>query len=245
MPLEAATTHFCETFHREMTEEDRFFYWSSVYSDEEFKNLNIKIMIDAGIPESHIYAYEKTGLMVTEEGYKNLSIKDKKALHKAGKEHDKHPNKGRIYNKADYDSDWLEPDGSFTIALYIFSQFVEKNINSGQKPLGYERFISGYLVVRAYRLLRCIFRSKKYSTSEENLALIRSIYEIYCKLVFSSRSEANAKYLVDSDFGLIIGTHEILTKNGKKRRNILVDKETKQEIPRFVSFLSLIQDFSI
>ena len=31
----------------------------------------------AGIPPQFIYAYERTGLLLVEEGYKNLSPKDK------------------------------------------------------------------------------------------------------------------------------------------------------------------------
>jgi hypothetical protein len=72
------------------------------------------------------------------------------------------------------------------------------------------------------------------------MVLIRSLYEIYCKLIFASTSESNAKYLIDSDLGFSSGEYEILEKNGKLKRNFLIHKKTKKILPRNRSFYEYI-----
>lgn len=125
-------------------------------------------------------------------------------------------------------------------ALYVFGNFIERNINSGRYRLDNKGFICSYLLVRAFRIIRAIFRSERYTTSEESLLLIRSLYEIYCKLTYASRSNQNSKYLIDSDLGLALGYYEFLQKDGKLKRHILVHKKSGKTIPRTRSFYDCV-----
>jgi hypothetical protein len=88
--------------------------------------------------------------------------------------------------------------------------------------------------------VRAIFRSQRYTTSEEALVLVRSLYEIYCKLSYAIDNKKNAKYLFDSDFGLAFGLYEILQKDGVFKRNVLVHKKTGKMIPRTRSFYEYV-----
>lgn len=72
------------------------------------------------------------------------------------------------------------------------------------------------------------------------MVLLRSLYEIYCKLVYAVRSSSNSIYLLDSDFGLAMGKYEFLRKKGKVNRHVLVHKETGRTIPRNRSFYEYI-----
>jgi hypothetical protein len=145
-----------------------------------------------------------------------------------------------IYELSDYDEMGTEKDDPLKNALYVFGNFIERNINSGLYAVDVQRFVCAHLIVRSYRIVRAIFRSNKYTTTEESLVLVRSLYEIYCKFVFATRGKRNAKYLLDSDFGLISGEYKILIKDGKPKRNILVNQKSGKEIPRTRGFYDYV-----
>ncbi|WP_290748176.1 hypothetical protein [Amaricoccus sp.] len=50
---------------------------------EEMARAMLKAMISSGLPAHLIYAYQKTGLVVSEEGYKNISPEDRAAYNSA------------------------------------------------------------------------------------------------------------------------------------------------------------------
>ena len=202
----------------------------------------IASMLQANTPQHLIYIYDKTGFMVSEEGYKRLTKDEKREIRKAGQEYDAldKQGQGNVYKLSDYDEMGTEEDDPLKNALYVFGNFIERNVNSGRYTVDVQRFVCAYLIVRTYRIVRAIFRSQKYTTTEEALVLVRSLYEIYCKLVYATRSKQNAKYLLDSDFGLSSGAYEVLVKDGKPKRNILVNRKSGKQIPRTRSFYEYI-----
>ena len=233
---------FFEAMCRPAREGDRLFYWSYCYSDAEHKALMIANMLRADTPQHLIYIFDKTGFMVSKEGYKRLTKDQKKEIRLAQQEYEVLERQGQqnVYNLSDYDEMGTEEDDPLKNALYVFGNFVERNVNSGHYTIDVQRFVCAYLIVRSYRIVRAIFRSQRYTTTEEALVLIRSLYEIYCKLVYATRSKRNAKYLLDSDFGLSSGEYEVLVKDGKLKRHILVNRRTGEEIPRTRGFYEYI-----
>jgi hypothetical protein len=202
----------------------------------------IETLLRADIPQRLIYIYDKTGFMVSKEGYKRLTKEERKEVRQAGLEYDALDQESDedVYKLSDYDEMGTEKDDPLKNALYVFGNFIERNVNSGRYTVDVQRFVCGYLIVRSYRIVRAIFRTQKFTTSEEALVLVRSLYEIYCKLVYATRSRRNAKYLLDSDFGLSSGKFEVLVKDGKPKRNILVNQKSGKEIPRTRSFYEYI-----
>lgn len=97
-----------------------------------------------------------------------------------------------------------------------------------------------FLVVRAYRIVRAIFRMEQYSTGEERFILVRSLYEIYCKLIYLSAGRSHAEQLFAVDFGLIEGTHEIQNSNGKLNKSKIVDKASGKIFDRYLKFSRMI-----
>lgn len=233
---------FFEAMRRPTRDGDRPFYWSYCYSDAEFKALMIANMLQASTPQRLIYIYDKTGFMVSKEGYKRLTKEEKKEIRLASLEYDTldQQSQENIYKLSDYDEMGTEKNDPLQNALYVFGNFIERNVNSGDYTVDIQRFVCAYLVVRAYRIVRSIFRSQKFTTTEEALVLVRSLYEIYCKLVYATRSKRNAKYLLDSDFGLSSGEYEVLIKDGRPKRNILVNRKSGKKIPRTRSFYEYI-----
>lgn len=236
--------NFFEAMRRPPREGDRLFYWSYCYSDAEFNALMIADMLRANIPQHLIYIFDKTGFMVAKEGYERLTKDQKKEIRLARQEYDSLARQGQenIYKLSDYDEMGAEKDDPLRNALYVFGNFIERNINSGRYTIDVQRFVCGYLIVRSYRIVRAIFRSQKYTTTEEALVLVRSLYEIYCKLVYATRSKRNAKYLLDSDFGLSSGEYEVLIKDGKPKRSTLVHRRSKKQIPRTRGFYEYISN---
>lgn len=233
---------FFEAMSRPPREGDRLFYWSYCYSDAEYSAFMIADMLRADIPQRSIYIFDKTGFMVSKEGYRQLTKEQKKEIELASLEYEALEEQGRgdVYKLSDYHEMGTEEVDPLRNALYVFGNFIERNVNSGRYAIDIQRFVCAYLIVRAYRIVRAIFRSQKYTTTEEALVLVRSLYEIYCKLIYATRSKRNAKYLLDSDFGLSSGAYEILVKDGKPKRHILVNRKSGKEIPRTRSFYEYI-----
>jgi len=233
---------FFEAMRRPPRDGDRLFYWSYCYSDAEFNRLTIAAMLRSNIPQRLIYIYDKTGFMVSKEGHNRLTKEEKKEIRLAASEYDAldQEDSENVYELSDYDEMGMEKDDPLQNALYVFGNFIERNINSKIHTVDVQRFVCAHLIVRTYRIVRAIFRSHKYTTTEESLVLVRSLYEIYCKLVYATRSKRNAKYLLDSDFGLISGKYKIFVKDGKPKRNILVNQKSGKEIPRTRSFYEYI-----
>lgn len=234
---------FFETMRRPPAESDRVFYWSYCYSEAEFKDEMIRIMIQAKIPQHLIYIYDKTGFMVSEAGYNRLSKDERKEIEDAAVEYESlEESNSKIYKAEDYsDGIGTHDNDPLVQALYILGNFVERNVNEGRRKIDVQNFVCAYLTVRAYRIVRAVFRAQRYTTSEESLVLVRSLYEIYCKLTYALHSQDNSNYLLDSDFGLINGEYEFANKDGKLKRHILVNKKTRKEIPRTRSFYDFIQ----
>lgn len=236
--------HFFEAMRRPPREGDRLFYWSYCYSDAEYSAFIIADMLRADIPQHLIYIFDKTGFMVSKEGYRQLTKEQKKEIELASLEYEALEEQGRgdVYKLSDYDEMGTEEDDPLRNALYVFGNFIERNVNSGRYNIDIQRFVCAYLIVRSYRIVRAIFRSQKYTTTEEALVLVRSLYEIYCKLMYATRSKRNAKYLLDSDFGLSSGAYEVLVKDGKLKRHVLVNRKSGKEIPRTRSFYEYISN---
>jgi hypothetical protein len=233
---------FHKVMHRPPMPNDRVMYWTYCYSEAEIKRQTIQNMLEAGIPPHLIYIFDKTGFAVAQEGFKRLSRKEKKEIKDAAREYEKlhETNEQPKYDPSDYnDTDFDDADPLINV-LYTLGNFIDRNINSDQYKLDDQRFVCAYLVVRAFRIVRAIFRSQRFTTSEESLVLVRSLYEVYCKLCYAIKSKRNALYLFDSDFGLAFGHYEFLQKNGKSNRHILVHKKTRKEIPRTRSFFEYI-----
>lgn len=233
---------FFDAMRRPPEAGDRPLYWSYCYSESEFKSFMITSFLQADIPQRLIYIYDKTNFIVSKQSYKRLTKEEKREIRAAGREYDDlaAQSEEAIYKLSDYDETGIDSDDPLKNALYIFGNFIDRNVNSGDYIIDIQRFICGYLVVRSYRIVRAIFRSHKHTTSEETIVLIRSLYEIYCKLVYATRSKRNAQYLLDSDFGLVAGKFEILVRDGKQRRNILVNRKSQKQIPRNRSFYEYI-----
>jgi hypothetical protein len=239
---EELNERFFAALRRPPLENDRIFYWTYCYSDAEIKDQMIQTMLHANTPQHLIYVYDKTGFMVGRDGYERLSKEEKKEIRAAALEYEalRTEKDDDIYLLDDYNDFGRLDEDPLVNALYILGNFIERHVNSGEHAVDVQRFICAHLILRAYRLVRAIFRSQRYTTSEESLVLVRSLYEIYCKLAYATQNKRNAQYLLDSDFGLASGQFEFQRDGTKLKRHILVDKKTKRTIPRTRSFYEYV-----
>ena len=73
---------FIRKFGREPGPDDPLFFDPNAseplpLSPEQLQNTTLKTMLAAGTPAHFVYAYQKTGFVVNETGYKNMSPEDR------------------------------------------------------------------------------------------------------------------------------------------------------------------------
>jgi hypothetical protein len=180
--------------------------------------------------------------MVSKEGWKNLSAEEKEEIEQAADEYEalREEAGGDIYEAQKYAPTDLDSNNPFISNLYIIGNFIERNVNDGRLKPNNKHFAVSFLIVRAYRLIRALYRMEKYSTAEERFILLRALYEVYCKIVYCLSAEDNAEHLFAIDFGLTIGSHELLTIKGITKRSKVIDKESGKIYDRYVKFRDLI-----
>ena len=73
---------FAKKFGREPAPSDPIFFDSQAnaptsITEEQLRDATLKAMLAAGTPPQFVYVYQKTGLLVNETGYKNMSPEDR------------------------------------------------------------------------------------------------------------------------------------------------------------------------
>ena len=118
---------FFDAMRRPPKEGDRMFYWSFCYSDSEFKDMTIKLMLHAKIPQHLIYIFDTTGFMVNERGYKRLSKEEKEEIKQANAQYAALEEEGKeeVYKLSDYE-DFESTDDPLVNALYVCSVILLK-----------------------------------------------------------------------------------------------------------------------
>ncbi|WP_192244499.1 hypothetical protein [Mesorhizobium silamurunense] len=83
---------FIKKFGREQSRDYQVFFVDNSdvpiqLSEEEIKSTIKKAMLVAGTPKHFVYAYEKTGFMVNEDGYRNMNREDRAEYDRAIEEY--------------------------------------------------------------------------------------------------------------------------------------------------------------
>ena len=80
--LRSQRKEFVKKFGREPGPDDPVFFDSNAstpvsITPRQLTDATLKAMLSAGTPPQFVYAYQKTGLLVNETGYKNMSPEDR------------------------------------------------------------------------------------------------------------------------------------------------------------------------
>jgi hypothetical protein len=194
-------------------------------------------MIETGANPALIYVFDKTGFLPSTENRGRFSPEEILEIDSAFDEFNEEDHE---YALDDYLDDNFENHLDLTIALYVFGNFIERNFVNDRMITGYSRFVSYYLIFRSYRLLRSIWKLSSTNSSEEHYILVRSLFEIYCKLCFVRNSEKRAKKLFDIDYGMAMGDFKYEMKGDKVIRSRIRRISNGEIIDKNISFFTMI-----
>ena len=212
-----------------------------LYSERDMRRETVDAMRRADSRRELIYAYNKTGLMVTEDNRHLLT-----------------PNELAEWNAAiDEYFDLLENDleeHPFVVAtrelvneidacIMSFGYALEFGLSKNKRPrLSSSKLLTldEYIILLSARCFHLV-RGVNFLLAKEDglsaLPLIRGIYESYLNLIYSDRFPDKLAHMVDAQAGLRTGTHEYKsTKAGKIDRRKIVDLNSGVEYEAHISF---------
>jgi len=183
------------------------------------------IMERQGLDPALVYAFNQTGLIVTEDSYNKLSSNNLKKWNKAI---DAYQTKQPKKNKCETIFEALYEE--IPSCLIAFGYFLEKEINKSKpktssKPYDYIYFCA----VKTFKTFKSIMYLLKEDVGDDVLLLSRSMYENYLHIIYVKETPDYIQNLY-AQAGIKQGTHEYLkTSNGKEDRSIIVDRKTLKQ----------------
>ena len=253
VPLNSKATDLLNTqvaifkrhFERKPTEEDPVFLMKYLYSDEDVEQQKVSAMESAKVDPAIIYAYKKTGHILTENELDNYTEQTIDAWNAAIDEfsvnnsppessHERH-----IFDKA---LDLLSNE--FESYIYVLGlandkffnlDITESNSTSSKRVLTTGQY-QAFCASKVHRTLRTIRLLIENKFSDDILKLARTIYESYLHIVAVQSDPNIVETLVDGPIGIKSGTHCYKkNKNGKYDKRIFIETSTGREFPSYIS----------
>ncbi len=211
-------------FERERLPDDPLMPHSLKYSDRDTERKMIEAMEKAGTNPAFIYAYKKTGILLTEEMENRApgSLVDEwdeavDEYYDFGGDPDEESEDRRFESKLNLLADDIDS------LIYLFGIIVRKYFNQdypdGSAPEGAEILSPvaylGLNLARSQRTLRSIKHLIVEDYDEDALKLVRSIYESYLHIILVKNKPDSVITLVDAKYGLRDGSYRYLEKSGK------------------------------
>jgi hypothetical protein len=242
--MERSAAEFAKHFERPLGKNDPIFLAKYLASSEDIEIEGVKAMQNAGIPPALIYAYKKTGYILTEE---NSHIATGAAIQEwndAIREFEEHGDPSLEKEGAqEFDEllvDLTEDVESCFYALglaadHFFNVSLQDETASDTSLMYVQRYQS-LCAARAHRTLRSISTLLKSRFSEDALKLGRAVYECYLHMVVVQEDPTALEVLVDVPLGLHAGTHGFKkTTSGREDRRVVVELSSRREVPSAIS----------
>lgn len=242
--LDEGKREFFRHFEREPGDGDPLFLAKYLASPEDLEVDGVRLMRESGISPALIYAYKKTGYILTEE---NSSIATGAAIQEweeAIREFEELGDPSvQGEGVEEFDDLLVELTADITSCLYALGFSTDHFFNVGlQEPdpsdtsSTYVQRYQALCAARAHRTLRSISLLLKSRFSEHALRLERAIYECYLHIVVASEDPCSLEVLVDVPMGLRLGTHNLKKKRGgREDKRVAVELSSGREIPSSIS----------
>ena len=233
-----------KNFERERLPDDPLMPHTLMFSDKDHERKMIEAMEKVGTNPAFIYAYKKTGILLTDE----------MAARAPGSLVDEWDNAVDEYYDFDGDPEEESEDRQFESKLslliddidsliYLFGICVKKYFNGDypddSAPDGAEILspvaYMGLNLAKSQRALRSIKHLVVEDYNEDALKLVRGIYENYLHIVLIKHRPDSIISLVDAKCGVRYGGFKYLEKNGKEDRRKVVRCSTGDIYPSNIS----------
>lgn len=235
---------FFRHFERKPGDGDPIFLAKYLASPEDLEIEGVRLMQEAGIPPALIYAYKKTGYILTQE---NSSIATGAAIQEweeAIREFEEFGDPSAQGEGAkEFDDLLIELTGDIESCFYALGISADHFFNVGlQEPdpsdpsHTYIQRYQALCAARAHRTLRSISSLLKARFSEDAIRLERTIYECYLHIVIASVDPRSLEVLVDVPLGLRLGTHAFKrTPGGREDRRVVIELSSGREFASSIS----------
>ncbi|MDZ4261558.1 MAG: SEC-C domain-containing protein [Pseudomonadota bacterium] len=212
-------------FERDRLPDDPFMAHSFMYSDRDAERKIVEIMKKVGTNPAFVYAFKKTGILLTEEmeARAPLSVIDEwdnavDEYYDFGGD----PEEGS--EDRQFESKLRHLVGDIDSLIYLFGIIVQKYFNESypddSAPEGAEILspvaYMGLNLARSQRALRSIKYLIEEDYDEDALKLVRGLYENYLHIILVKHKPDSIISLVDAKYGMRDGSFKYFEKNGKE-----------------------------
>ena len=223
---------FVRIYGREPTKGDTFL--PKIFTESEIESQTVDFLLKAKVPPEYIYAYQKTGLIVTSFNVELIpdseiqewneaieEFKKAKATRLVSNEHDSYlRNLASLLEETDACTEFLQ--------LIVRSQGTALNIKCSEAGGKYvvRDFVYFCItkVLKTFESIRCLLEN---SLGEDSLTLVRSAYESYLTIAFVIAHPSEINSFVAAEIRKKAG--EIEFRRGKDGRRFRFDPVTQQE----------------
>jgi len=196
----------------------------------------------AGADPAWIYAFQRTGLFVTEMNERLIPMADLKRWRSAVTEY----RTGAVRRRqAVYDRALQHLFEEYLKYPFIVAKFVGEAIAPKRSDSDVARFQRQYLLfcatkaVKTHKAVSLLIREQ---LPEDLMSLARSVYETYLHMVWALIRPQDAHAVSAAKIGLMTGTHEFeVTRNGRINRRAVVDKRTGVVQPMQIAMSQLAE----
>lgn len=242
--MEQGKREFVRHFERVPGEGDPIFLARYLASPEDLEIEGAQLMEQAGVSPALIYAYKKTGYILTEENSRIATGAAIQEWEDAIREFEEHGDPSLQGQGAqEFDVLLAELAEDVDSCFYALGLAADHFFNVGLGEANGADRLSTYIqryqalcAARAHRTLRSISSLLKSRFSEDALRLGRAVYECYLHMVFVREDPSALEVLVDVPLGLRTGSHSFKrTPNGREDKRVVVELSSGREVPSAVS----------
>lgn len=214
--LEAANgliASYEDIFYRKIVDDDPLFLEMLLYSDEERMEKSVEVLKYAfGMSEDELYAYKKTGILITRANKKSAPMHDIREFEEARKEYNDIES-GRKKVEIDYTKELEYEIENWVVRLiYLFALILYKAEHSPETVSANPevRLAPGYILFCLTKQTKTLKATRALTNSyfnEDALTLVRSMYENYLHVSSALHDPAHFEDELKAKAGLQNETH--------------------------------------
>lgn len=242
--LDRGRQEFITHFEREPCNGDPIFLAKYLASPEDLEIEGAELLGKSGASPALVYAYKKTGYILTEENSKIATGAAIQEWEDAIREFEEYGDLSSQGEGAE-EFEGLLVDLSLDIesCFYALGLAADRFFNCVLQEASPSNSVSLYVqryqalcAARAHRSLRSVSALLKNRFAEDALRLERTIYECYLHMVLAKEEPGSLEILVDVPMGLRLGTHAFKrSSNGREDKRVVVELSSGREIASSVS----------
>lgn len=232
--LKELEAEFIETFGRKPRATDPVFFQQYYISDADLERETLRVMRAAKSPPSLVYAYRKTGRILTQDNKDKLTAAEMEEWNSAIDEYYDGIDSGIEVDVFDDKGGLL---GFLLNALrqnqVVGGSFIRQHFNRYRPRKGASRrveTVAAFATTNFVRLLRSVHILVEQGVSFDAYNLLRALYENYLVLKYTYYRPEHSETLF-AQLGLLAGTHELVkSKGGTPLQSEIVEIRTGRRI---------------